>query len=1664
MSILRISAICLTLAFLAACSESGNDSAVDVKDVTSDHSETNNSVDTLASPHIEVEPKNATVTPVVKPQTSGSAQSSEVSYDGIDFTIADISERTFNDGNALAVTFSVPVDGRENFSQHLTVKNKKSDVDGDWVLSDSGKVAYFENIEPSESYDVSVNWRIKSITGKQLSASRTKSISTRNLNPAVSFGSSGHYLPLDLHTGLPVISVNIPEVDIRFHRIQQKYLPSVLSDLNNRNKIGRYRLDRITEMSTLVHSGRYTLPIEKNKRRSYNIALNDIPALREPGLYMATLQLPDQYGNSVDTTYFMVTDLGIHAKRYKRQLDVYVNSLKSAKPVAKAAVKMINDSGLILNTLSSDENGYVSFKTIPSSARYLLVTYQDSYSILKLNKPALDLSDFDLGERPYLEQELFIYSERDLYRPGDTINFNALLRDFDGKQVRNRPLKVKLIQPNGQTVKEFSWQPQENGYYAYRYPIDKNAQVGTWSLRASGIGKAKVTYSFKVEEFLPERLKLTFNPDNKVPQVFSSRERVSIPVLGEYLYGAPAAGNRFDARLNIGLEPHPFETFENFTFGNVLETQWNDSINQQHLTTEEDGSIQISLDSSWEGTHSPLKVSVFASLYESGGRPISRSHKATILPQEAVVGIRPEFKDRADANSTVRFELLKTSNGKDLIGAGSLSIALVREERRYYWEHSPGRGWHYNYTEAEYVELSTSADIPEGKTGFVEIPVEYGRYRLEVSDPETGYLSSMRFDAGQDWYGWWRGAQSAGQSVRPDAVTVALDKAAYAAGDKIVATIVPPADGEALIVVEGNRPLWATRTSISRQGAEVTIPMDPSWNRHDLYISVVHIQKADLNAKITPTRSFGLVHLPLQREDRRLHIEMDVPEKWLPNRTVDVDLTVTNKTTGEAVKEAWVTVAAVDVGILNITDYQTPKPFEFFFGQRRYNVDALDMYNELIELNDNALARMKFGGDAGDLSRGGKKAQSEVQIVSLFSGLVSIQNGQANISLALPDFNGRLKLMAVAFSDDSFSSAEEEEVIVAAPVVTQLSLPRFVASGDSSSLAVDVTNLSGEPQTLSVNLSATEPLILKAEEQTITLQDQERTTLNYRFDTGHNGHQSVISLQVNGIEEFPISRQWKLNTRSPYPAVTVNEKQVLKPGEVYSLKKTHLENYVPASLETSITLSDSVSLDIRNQLDYLLRYPYGCLEQTTSSTYPWLYANDNILKKSSIKNTTGKSQAESVQHGIDRIMEKQKSNGSFGLWSASDRYEQHWLTVYVADFLTDARQNGFKVSDSIYNDTMGKLREYMRSSYSYGERWSAHPQHYKFAYRSYASYIAARHGKANLGHIRKLIAEKGNAKSFLPLVHLGIALNLQGDNENGLKLIAEALMSPKRDKGYLGDYGSDIRDLAMTIHLLSRHNLYPDKVPQLAIMLAESIRKRTYLSTQERNAVFLAGIALETGASGRWSADIKLADSINTISGGGSKSSYYSGEKLTDGLGITNTSAAELYASVSYSGYPTATPEPVSDRGLQIERDYFDLKGNRIVPENLNVGDLILVALKVSGEEREPDLMLVDLLPAGLELENQNLKNSARFDDVMIEGHPIDHWIRQTAVIHQEFRDDRYVAAIDTGWEKQAYVFYLARAVTPGEYKVPAPYAEDMYAPDTYAIGKSLPTMRIVDR
>jgi len=1609
----------------------------------------------------------------------------EARYGSLPFAVLDIGEDNYRNAPALRIRLSSPLDPTRDLQAELTVLDASDrPVDGRWVLGDNATEIYFPNIDPATDYRVLVREGLRDALDRPLAtdSNREATITTRPLAPLATFASRGMVLPAHLGKGLPVDTVNVAAVDIDFHRIETAAIPRFLACCGDgRAEVQSYLLEPASPQSVeetpgkflnLVYSGRFALRTERNARVRNLLPVEDIPALKQPGLYLAVMKGAGQYPDAYQTTYFLISDLGLHARVYERAIEVHFSSLATGEAVPAVDTRLLDADGKTLATATGDDQGRVRFVRPSPDPAVIYAVRGDGVALLDLRAPALDLGEFTQGERPAQAQELFVYGPRDVYRPGETLDLAALLRDADAGLVPALPLTSEILRPDGSRAAEFVWRGDAQGFYRHRWEIPRQAPLGRWTLSVRGPDGAPKEYRFRVEEFLPERLSLELAapgaPHEGTPPILSAEEPLRIEIKGAFLYGAPAAGNRLEVEASQKADREPFAQWPGFAFGN-LEEELARTFGKSEQSLDAGGSLAFALDSTWADVASPILLEARVSLFDDGGRPVNRVFRQRVWPKPTGIGVRPSSfapEETVPANTRAEFEVIHCDREGRLLAAAGLEVSLIQEDRSYYWSYSSHDGWRQEYNERDYLVYRQGLDLAEGAKGRLSVPVEWGQYRLEVRDPATGILTSLRLRAGELW--WYDEESPQAQAApRPDQVLIQLNRTSYHEGvDRIKARFTPPFDGEALISLEGDRSLWSLRTRLAAAGTEIEIPLQSDWRRHDLYLVAMALKPAAAGLAPGPNRAIGLLHVPLERAERRLALEIEAPEKTEPNRPFPVRLRLAQPAATD--DPVHVTLAAVDVGVLSLTGFETPDAFAWFFAPRRYGADMKDIYHRVIENDSGQWAAVRFGGDA-DLNLAGKQPDEEVEILSYFVGPVRFDAaGEASVSIELPDFNGRMRLMALAFGADRYGAAEQE-VTIAAPVIAELGMPRFLAGGDSARLSLSVQNLTEAAQSLELALAGSWPLALSQETRTLTLAPQERQVLAYETRAEDAFDKAALELLVRGLRDpdgtqRSLRRQWSLAVRPAYPAATRRAFEQIRPGALFAPDGTALtRGLAPQSLTGLLTLNPNPPLNLERHLEDLLAFPYGCLEQTASTSFPLTIATPERLAALGLAGEalTAEAQAERVQAGLSRLAGMQKDNGGFALWD-NQGPEEHWLTAYVGDLLLNARDAGYAVSDGLLKRTLARLEDYLRTEGALvGERFSNDPAHYTFAYKAYAGYVLSRINRANLGSLRTLYDHhKSAARAPLPLVQLGLALVAQGDNRRGAAAIDEALaLRPLPWDGfyYYGDYGTRVRDEAMSLALLARDKRLPRDAAGRLFELAGEVNAKDYFSTQERNALLMLGVYYLSQPPTNWRGELHLGPAREPVSGRSFARSFDS-TAVRAGVAFALDRGGPLFGRYEVNGYPVAAEPPTPAGGrLAIERSYYDTAGQRLRENRFQAGDLVLVDLAVWNRwERMPDLLVVDLLPAGFELENQNLDTSVKIDDLELDGKKIAEHLAENPLKYREFRFDRYVAAVDLEpWDRSHHLFYLMRAVTPGRYRLPQPAVEDMYRPGLRALGQN---------
>ena len=1599
-------------------------------------------------------PPSAAVTPPIQDVKALAER-----YAGRALSVVDVSEVQLDGASALSVSFSVPLEPEQNFADKLHVVDAKSGkVDGAWELSDNLMELRLRHLEPQRKLILTVDPGLRGVNDAQLAGEYVSRLETRDLQPTVGFASRGTLLPTRLAEGLPLIALNVDKVDVEFFRVKPESLPAFLSQWGRNSSLQSYEARDLLSMAELVYGGRFDLNPARNTRETLILPTAGIKPLQQPGVYLAVMKASGSYNYSQPATLFTLSDIGLSVHRYHKRLDVFTQALEGGSALSDVELELLDGKGKMLAQGKTDNKGHAEL-ALPAKAEVLLARQGDQTSLLRLNTAALDLAEFDIGGPQAHPLQFFVFGPRDLYRPGETVLLNALLRDRDGHPVKPQPVSVEVRRPDEQVSRKFVWTPDASGFYQYPLQLASEAPTGRWQLVFDlGDGKPQL-YEFLVEDFLPERLALELK-GSATP--LAPGQTADIQVNGRYLYGAPAAGNRLSGQVYVRPLREAVKALPGYQFGSVTEEELNQDLELEESVLNAEGEYTISLESQWSNAKSPLQLIVQASLQESGGRPITRRLVQPVWPADRLPGIRGLFEGtETDGDGPVQFELLVADNEGHKLAAENLKVRLVRERRDYYWNYSDNDGWSYHYNE-KFLNLNEeTVNLKAGETATVSFPVEWGPYRVEVEDPKTGLVSSLRF-----WAGYRAQDNAEGGAVRPDQVKLALDKAAYAEGDSARVTVTPPAAGKGYLLVEGSDgPLWWEEIEVPAEGKTFEVKLDSTWARHDLYVSALVIRPGERKANITPKRAVGVLHLPLDRTARKLAVTLDAPEKMRPKQALTVKVQAKNAD-GSIPAQAHVLLSAVDVGVLNITEYPTPDPYASLFGRKAYGADQLDIYGQLIEAGQGRLASLAFGGDAA-LAKGGKRPATSVNIVALQSAPVTLNaQGEGEVSVQIPDFNGELRVMAQAWTDDRYGMAEAKTV-VAAPLVAELAAPRFMAGGDETRLALDLSNLTDKPQQLQVSLNTQGPLSLLGDaRQTLQLSPGQRSTLQIPikalggFGSGKVGV-TVEGLDLPGETLAPFTREWTLGVRPAYPALLKHYRTVLS-DQPWSLPDHALQVFEPAGREALLSLSSRPPLNLGEQIRALKAYPYGCSEQTTSGLYPALYADAALLKRLGLEGEPDAERKRKIELGIERLLGMQRYNGSFGLWGA-DGQEEYWLTAYVTDFLLRARDQGYAVPPEALKKASERLMRYVQERNLIEADYSDNLEHTRFAVQAYAGLVLARSQQAPLGALRSLFERRSDARSGLPLVQLAIALQKMGDQPRADQALVAGLAATRKANEWLGDYGSPLRDQALILALLEENNLMSGQREQRLFELSDQLAASQWLSTQERNSLFLAGRDLLSKPEASWTAQLGSAGETRELSNS-QPALKLEGPLLATPLTVRNQGSTAIYQQLTISGYPQQAPR-AGGENLSIRRDYLGMDGEPLNLDTLKSGDLVLVHLAVTAKERVPDALVVDLLPAGLELENQNLGQSAA--SLENASSQVKQWresMQNASIQHQEYRDDRYVAALNLDGNGTSHLLYLARAVTPGTYRVPPPQVESMYRPDWQAVGETPGPMVIKGR
>jgi uncharacterized protein YfaS (alpha-2-macroglobulin family) len=1459
---------------------------------------------------------------------------------------------------------------------------------------------------------------------------------------------SGFVLPINHDEGLPVTTMNVDKLNLKLFRVGDRLLARMREDFVDERTMYPYQAEQIAEdEGRLVWSGSMTVSAERNIAKTSLIPIQEAIGKREPGAYLlvagdaakdTAVENEDDYYDEergrMAAQWIVQSDLGLTSFRGADGLTLLVRSLRDATPVGDVRVSLIARNNDILGEASSDAQGVVRFPAGllqgqgGMAAVMLMAYHKDDFNFLDLRRAPFDLSDRGVdGRAPSGPVDAFLYSERGIYRPGETVHLTALARDAQAKALPESTLILKLMRPNGQEARRFTLKAQGEGGAALAVPLPLTAARGGWEITAhtdpdaSPVGRL----SFEVQDFVPQRLALTILDK---PKVLSAGENLAIPLEARFLYGAPAAALSGEGDLILETDPAPFPMHKGFRWGDEDEVFQGERVSL--LVGETDAAGKTTVTGQVPGTiqsSRPLRADIALAIREPGGRATGEHVYVPVHVQSLALGLRPTFEGAARQGADALFELITVDSHGARVEQGGLEYRFIKDESTWQW-HRRDNQWRYERVVRERELASGTLNVAKDKPAVLKQQVSWGNYRLIVRDPASGAQTSLRF-----WGGWYGEATA----ERPDRLPIAADKAGYVAGETARLHIDAEFAGQALIVMANERVHEVRNVSVPAGGADVEIPVRAEWGAGAYALVTLY---RPLNAKLghAPVRAVGVAWLGLNPQERTLKVAIDAPGKIAPRQKIEVPVTISGLTAGG--KAAYVTLAAVDQGILQLTRFKTPAPQAHYLSKRQLGVGMRDDYGRLIR-------GLNAGGDdqGGDADGGKGLDVVPTRTVALFSGLVKTDaQGKAHIPLDVPDFQGELRLMAVAFDAEKMGSGEMR-MTVRDPLVAELILPRFLAPGDTGRLTTLLHNVEGAAGAYTLKISASgavsggESSTLIERSIQLAAGAREVFTLPLLGKDAGIG-QVVMNLsgpaQADG-KAFNVTRDWPIQVRPPQAVQSRENTELLAAGQSVVLDRTLLDGFVPGTEQVSLSLSRFAGLDVAGLLRWMDRYPFGCLEQTTSRAMPLLYFNE-MAKVSGVRQDRGLDMR--VQVAIDHVLAMQQVNGGFNMWGPWGNSADPWISVFALDFLLRAADKGFDVP---------------QAPRQLGQQWlsSEAMRDSRADVRAYAAALLARLGKVNASDLR-YFHDQNPPSDPVGWAHLGAALEAIGERaraNHAFNAAKELLAKPGSYKP--APYGSYLRDVYAVAAIMAQAGRSSAVPSILALAPTRGIEAGRYgldyTTTQEKAWMLLAAADIGRNAG-------KIAVEVNgTPVPKGDPASVTIEAAALAGTRLNNVGESEVFRILSVEGVPRE-PLPAMSEGLRLSKQVFSLSGQPVNLQQLPRNERFVVVIEGESNPRMGgDYAVLDLLPAGWEIEGMLRPEQAGYA-----------WLGELSEAQmRQARDDRYLAAISLpnyvmdrsdpdyptrDYSKEIWSFklaYVVRAVTPGRFALPAANAEHMYAP-----------------
>lgn len=1535
----------------------------------------------------------------------------------------------------------------------LSITGVSSGFDGNngWIdvytsqMADADVAEKYISIEPAKKFTVSVldnKIRINLFSGSdksillnikkglpgeffgELEFDFVQMVSLVDLQPDISFATGDEkYLLRSGERNITVNCVNIKTVDFEASQIFANNLVHFLSD-NSYYSGARYkRYYNVDTYGKVLYEKEVKLSTSKNWLQEVNFNLDEALKSDMKGIYIVQARSHDSRWMS-DSRIISLSDNGIIVRKGENDLMVFINRLSDTNPVGGASVKVLSSNNVTLFTGTSDENGVCRFDNISEKLKdyipaVITVEKDGDFNFIDLSDNFVETSRFDTGGlvEPNANYKVFLYGPRNIYRPGEKVTIAGIIRDNSTSVLKDLPLKIKITTPDGKTFNTYKTASDNNGGFELSFDTPDFAMTGQYFAEVTTGAEILIgSYRFSVEDFVPDKVRVNFSSDKSD---YKAGEKVAVNVTGEFLYGAPASNLKYTADFQFRNSVFTSKKYSELNFAPAEPSQGVENFLAEGRLDEK-GKATVSYNIPELNVSSGVvKAYMFYTLFDLTGRPMNKVFPFTIYTRETFAGLSlNDYYFSTGENIKAKIAVVD-KNDKDVKNV-SVKVELVKYEWQSVLKKNYSDNYYYDSEKKAVPVFTKNVNVNGIKEESFQVN-ESGSYELRVYNSDGKYYVSNSF------YAWSYGNRSyAGFEVDKEGrINIVADKESYEPGDKAKLLFTTPFDGKMLVTFEREGVFTYKYADVKNKSAQLEVDINEEY-LPNVYVTATLFRAHTSEQSIPLLVAHGYKSVSVKKAAYNIPVKIEIADKVKPQKEYTVKLK-----TGKNKKVKY-TLAIVDEGILQLKNFETPDPYAYMYARKPLVVQSFDIYDQLLPEIVNRLA--STGGDAlaAALQKRSNPVKSKrFKLVSMWSGIKETNSsGEAQFTFKIPQFNGELRVMALVYDGKSFGSADKA-VKVSDDIIIEPEFPRVLTLGDTLTGVVNFVNASDKNLSFNPEIKVTgNAKLVNSDNKKLTAKPGETVKASYKITSANGVGTAAVEFSAKGDVNIKNDIDFAVRPASPLYREYLSGTLSGDGNVVVKLPGKFVDN----TAEGKIVVAGFPSLQYAKQLETLVEYPHGCVEQTVSRVFPLLYFGD-LAKLISPDLFMAKNPVYYVNEGIRKLQTMQLPDGSLSYWQGGT-HASWWGSVYAAHFLTEAEKAGYTIpaglKESLLNYLRGKvvekeLYDYVR--YENGAKKITKVARKEIIYSLYVLSLAGMPDYATMNYYlsrRELLT--GDTKYLL-----AGAYALAGQTTTYNDLLPQTFEVENAPDETGGSFDSPVRANAIKLNVLLETDPQNGQVNSIIRYL--SSKTEDMYSTQEKAFSFLAlGKAAKIYAAG----DVSVSLSGENISGkyNGTPVSVKFNPAETNEVEFTSKGNGNAYYYISYEGVPVNPKKDDSNHKMKVTRKLTDYNtGAPIDGSVFRQGQLILCEITLAGQGIPAEnIVITDMIPAGFEIENSRLLDNSRIDDT-----------GNMAIDHEDIRDDRMILFTDLPAKGVAKYKYLLRVVNKGVYVYPGISAEAMY-------------------